>query len=835
MVRNAFILAWLALSYLTHAQTLTRAEFFFNADPGTGNGTALPVTPSGTLDVNFSIPITSLSAGFHRLTIRFRDNTGKWSHGQARNFYITPPLPVIPQAVNITRAEYFIDSDPGIGNGVSVPVTATASLNQNVAVPLNSLAPGFHNITFRFADDLGRWSHGTALTFYIQPNIVPPAAAVTIVRAEYFLDTDPGVGKGVAIPISAASPLDNTYALDLGNVTPGFHRLGIRYLDDRNRWSHATVRTFYVQPAVALSDKKIVQVDYFFDVNPEQNPSATPNEIPVAPTADVEQVFLIEASGLTEGSHVLYLRVKDDKGFYSYPVKESFTVLSCIPPAPPVISDQSRCGAGTLTLTPTGATGTQQYRWYENNSTFTPLFTGSSFTTPVITTGASYWVSIYDPVTLCESSRTEVKATVISTDAPMLNISNVTICEGGFIKISAPSGYTTYEWSNGETTREIIVTTSGTYTVVGITGTCRTEVSATATVIVSPRPQKPVITVSGSTDLCEGGSVTLTAPAGFSYRWSNGQTTQTLTVSTAGTYTVTLTNADNCPSEPSDPVVVRTFTRPSQPVIQVFGTTTLCGSNTVTLLAPVGFSIYQWSNGLNTQSITVSAAGSYTLIVGNAANCLSVASAPVNVTVTGQPCVPVGGTNNPPAITQTTTSVKIEGRLEFDLTKIITDTDNNIDFNTLRVVGNRTARGINAFVDAAYFLQVDYSGNPFTGSDRVTIEVCDLGGLCVQQVIDIDVVGAVIVYNGVSPDGDGHNDFMLIQYIDVVEGAAQNKVSIYNRWGDIVFEVQNYNNTDRSFTGLSNSGNELPSGNYFYKIEFASGLPTLSGYLTLIR
>jgi gliding motility-associated-like protein len=56
------------------------------------------------------------------------------------------------------------------------------------------------------------------------------------------------------------------------------------------------------------------------------------------------------------------------------------------------------------------------------------------------------------------------------------------------------------------------------------------------------------------------------------------------------------------------------------------------------------------------------------------------------------------------------------------------------------------------------------------------------------------------------------------------KGAAQNKVSIYNRWGDIVFEVQNYNNTDRSFTGLSNSGNELPSGNYFYKIEFASGL-----------
>ena len=97
------------------------------------------------------------------------------------------------------------------------------------------------------------------------------------------------------------------------------------------------------------------------------------------------------------------------------------------------------------------------------------------------------------------------------------------------------------------------------------------------------------------------------------------------------------------------------------------------------------------------------------------------------------------------------------------------------------------------------------------------------------------MVGGVVVFNGVTPDGDGHNDFLLIKYVDVVEGAAQNKVTILNRWGDVVFEVQNYNNTDRVFTGLSNSGNELPSGNYFYKIEFSSGLSSLTGYLTLLR
>jgi gliding motility-associated-like protein len=75
---------------------------------------------------------------------------------------------------------------------------------------------------------------------------------------------------------------------------------------------------------------------------------------------------------------------------------------------------------------------------------------------------------------------------------------------------------------------------------------------------------------------------------------------------------------------------------------------------------------------------------------------------------------------------------------------------------------------------------------------------------------------------------------MLIKYVDVVEGASKNKVSIYNRWGDLVFEVSDYDNVSRVFTGVSNSGKELPSGTYFYKIDFSSGSP-LSGYLTLKR
>ena len=123
---------------------------------------------------------------------------------------------------------------------------------------------------------------------------------------------------------------------------------------------------------------------------------------------------------------------------------------------------------------------------------------------------------------------------------------------------------------------------------------------------------------------------------------------------------------------------------------------------------------------------------------------------------------------------------------------------------------------------------------PFTGIDRITIEVCDLSGACAQRVINIDVVGEVEVFNGLTPDGDRINDFMIIKYVDVVENAAQNKVTIYNRWGDVVFDIENYDNLSRVFAGETNSGKELPTGTYFYKIDFSNG-KSITGFISLKR
>ncbi|MFD2563888.1 BspA family leucine-rich repeat surface protein [Aquimarina rubra] len=92
---------------------------------------------------------------------------------------------------------------------------------------------------------------------------------------------------------------------------------------------------------------------------------------------------------------------------------------------------------------------------------------------------------------------------------------------------------------------------------------------------------------------------------------------------------------------------------------------------------------------------------------------------------------------------------------------------------------------------------------------------------------------------GFSPDGDGINEFWEI---DGIEDYPQNTVSIYNRWGDMVFEISGYNNTSRVFRGDANrltnlGGGELPEGTYFFTINVpgSNSLKKLKGFLVLKR
>jgi subtilisin family serine protease len=135
------------------------------------------------------------------------------------------------------------------------------------------------------------------------------------------------------------------------------------------------------------------------------------------------------------------------------------------------------------------------------------------------------------------------------------------------------------------------------------------------------------ITANGPTTFCAGGSVTLTASAGSSYAWSNGATTQSISVNASGNYSVTVTNANGCTSSASQGVTVNALPTVS---ISADGATTFCAGGSVTLTASAGSS-YSWSNGTTTQSISVNSTGNYSVTVSDANGCSANASQGVTV------------------------------------------------------------------------------------------------------------------------------------------------------------------------------------------------------------
>ncbi|MGE3823487.1 MAG: beta strand repeat-containing protein, partial [Bacteroidia bacterium] len=203
-------------------------------------------------------------------------------------------------------------------------------------------------------------------------------------------------------------------------------------------------------------------------------------------------------------------------------------------------------------------------------------------------------------------------------------------CDGEQVVLTATGG-ASYVWSpNGETTQSITVFTAGSYSVTvtnqfGCSGT-----SSATDVIVHPNPV-PTVSVSGATTFCAGGSVTLTATAAASYLWSpNGETTQSITVTTSGDYMVTVNDLFGCRGT-SSPVSVTVNDNPV-PTISASGPTTFCAGESVILTSssPAG---NVWSpNGETTQTITVEGPGSYSVTVTDNNGCTGT-SAAVDVTL----------------------------------------------------------------------------------------------------------------------------------------------------------------------------------------------------------
>jgi|GEM_PF-441052 len=301
--------------------------------------------------------------------------------------------------------------------------------------------------------------------------------------------------------------------------------------------------------------------------------------------------------------------------------------VSAVPATPTITAGgpTTFCAGNSVVLTSSAASGNT----WSNGATSQSITvsTTGSYNVHVTTAGCSSANSANTPVTVS-----------VTPSAPTVSVGGPTsFCAGGSVTLtsSAPSGNT---WSNGATTQSITVSSSGIYSTTVTIGSCPSPASANVTVTVYPTPATPTITAGGPTTFCTGGSVVLTASAAPAYTWSTGATTQSITVSAAGSYSVTTTSANGCLSAASVATVVTVNPLPAAPTITTGGPTTFCAGGNVVLTSSAATG-NTWSTGALTQSITVSAAGSYTVNY-TSAGCPSAASAATVVTVNPLPAAP---------------------------------------------------------------------------------------------------------------------------------------------------------------------------------------------------
>jgi hypothetical protein len=127
--------------------------------------------------------------------------------------------------VEVAGLEYFFDTDPGLGLGTQIATDQALSVSLSNSLNTSGLTKGFHTLYLRGKTPAGRWGAYESKVVYVQPNV--PATLLTN-RAEYFFDTDPGVGQATQVTFTSTQELNTSINIASQALTKGAHKLYLR-------------------------------------------------------------------------------------------------------------------------------------------------------------------------------------------------------------------------------------------------------------------------------------------------------------------------------------------------------------------------------------------------------------------------------------------------------------------------------------------------------------------------------------------------------------------------------------------------------------------------------
>jgi hypothetical protein len=297
---------------------------------------------------------------------------------------------------------------------------------------------------------------------------------------------------------------------------------------------------------------------------------------------------------------------------------QSDTVMLSVNPSAPLAlgNDTNICGSSYTLNAPNG---NYTYQWSTNATTASINVTASG----------SYSVQVTDNATGCIALDT---ITVLVNPNPVVALgSDTAICSGDLpYTLSAPQGNYAYLWNDNSTNQSLNVNAAGNYSV-SVTDNF-SGCSSTDAINIT-LSNSPSFSLGNDTTFCSGaGPVTLSAPGGYTYAWSDQSTSSSITVNASGNYSVTITDpATGCSA--NDAIVLNV---PLTPAVNLNDTTICASSYTVSAPSSPAY-VYQWSTGATTSSITInSPGGNYSVTVTDTTSGCSAMDA-ANFTVNAPP------------------------------------------------------------------------------------------------------------------------------------------------------------------------------------------------------
>ena len=655
--RLRWCLAFACLSWGTSlsAQQVASAEYFWDVDPGPGNGTALLAQDGNfgeAIETAIQSGIPLQSVGLHRFSVRFQDSSLTW--GSTYNVVISIESSVTSTSIPaVAMAEYYWDTDPGTGSGIPLVAQDGAfgealelALANNATLP----AAGLHTLNVRIQDSSGTWGAVFTTVVSVESNIQPDIPG--LVEAEYFWDTDPGQGNGtplLALDGNFDEALEAVFANNVALPASGLHRLGVRVLDSANVWSPVFTLVVSVEDAITPEIAGLMQGEYFWDADPGPG-----NGAPILATdgtfdETLEELAQANIPLLASGLHTLNVRVRDDYNTWSPVFRTVISIEDNITPNIPNVatgeffwdSDPGQ-GNGFPLLALDGNFDEALETVFDSSYNTFALSLGPHRLTSRLQDDQGNWGADYTVVVWIDTSLVPI-LTSISGQKVFCENDNL----NGISYSVAASASNTYTWTasggtivTGQNTNMVTVNWSGVGTHTLSVQACDTDGCGNTLVDTIQVTAAPIAAINPATNVqvCSGEDTLLTAvnSAGSTLQWLrngnpiSGATGGTYLATISGNYQVIYTSGNSC----ADTSSMTQVTVLSQLQVNAGTDQSFCGTSSSVFLggSPTaagsqGPYTYNWTgSGLSSTSVanpsvTPTASGTYSVTVTDAAGC----------------------------------------------------------------------------------------------------------------------------------------------------------------------------------------------------------------------